>query len=137
LSEVKYAQPNFYFVSCVTGQFVSDEVANAGYWRQHMRQPVQFLPAVQELYKAGYRVFVEVGPAPDLLGMAQRCLPDAQATYLPSLRPGQEDWGQMLKSLSALYTQGATVDWAGFDHDYPRRRLSLPTYPFQRSSYWY
>ncbi len=121
----------------MTGEFVSDEIANAGYWRQHMRQPVQFLPAVQALYKAGYRVFVEVGPAPDLLGMAQRCLPDAQATWLPSLRPGQEDWGQMLKSLSALYTLGANVDWAGFDRDTPRRRLSLPTYPFQRSSYWY
>jgi len=28
------------------------------------------------------------------------------------------------------------VDWAGFDKDYPRRKVTLPTYPFQRQRYW-
>ena len=30
----------------------------------------------------------------------------------------------------------STVDWAGFDRDYSRRKLELPTYPFQRQRYW-
>src|SRR5699024_5908697 len=34
--------------------------------------------------------------------------------------------------------QGVTVDWQGFERDYiaARRRVPLPTYPFQRNSYW-
>ena len=42
----------------------------------------------------------------------------------------------MLESLQALYVAGADIDWAGFDRDYPRTRVALPTYPFQRRRYW-
>jgi thioester reductase-like protein len=28
------------------------------------------------------------------------------------------------------------VDWSAFDRGYPRHRLQLPTYPFQRQRYW-
>ena len=42
----------------------------------------------------------------------------------------------MLGSLARLYTRGVAVDWAGFDRDYSRRRVSLPTYPFQRQRFW-
>ncbi|MGD1951766.1 MAG: hypothetical protein ACFB14_19290 [Leptolyngbyaceae cyanobacterium] len=32
---------------------------------------------------------------------------------------------------------GISLDWAGFERDYPqRRKVSLPTYPFQRQRYW-
>ena len=54
----------------------------------------------------------------------------------PSLRRGHADWQQMSESLATLYVQGVDVDWAGFDRDYPRRRVVLPTYPFQRKRYW-
>ena len=42
----------------------------------------------------------------------------------------------MLASLSQLYVHGVDVDWAGFDRDYPRHKVSLPTYPFQRKRYF-
>ena len=80
---------------------------------------------------------LEVGPTASLLGMGRRCLPDLQVLWLPSLRKGQEDWPSLLASLSELYVLGAKVDWPGFDRDYPRQRLSLPTYPFERERYWF
>src|SRR5262249_48188542 len=55
---------------------------------------------------------------------------------LPSLRRGRSDWLEMLHSLAALYAAGSSVDWSGFDRDYSRRRVVLPTYPFQRQRYW-
>jgi len=42
----------------------------------------------------------------------------------------------MLTSLGTLYELGVNIDWAGFDRDYARRRVALPTYPFQRQRYW-
>ena len=42
----------------------------------------------------------------------------------------------MLLTLGTLYVHGVGIDWAAFDRDYPRRKVALPTYPFQRQSYW-
>jgi acyl transferase domain-containing protein len=81
-------------------------------------------------------IFVEIGPQPILLGMGRQCFPDDLGLWLPSLRQGEADWQQMLSSLKALYLQGVNVDWAGFDRDYARCRVVLPTYPFQRERYW-
>ena len=42
----------------------------------------------------------------------------------------------LLESLQRLYVGGADVDWIGFDRDYRRRRVALPTYPFRRRRHW-
>jgi acyl transferase domain-containing protein len=42
----------------------------------------------------------------------------------------------MLDAVAALYTSGVNVDWRAFDAPYSRRRVVLPTYPFQRERYW-
>jgi len=39
-------------------------------------------------------------------------------------------------SLGELYVRGVSVNWQGFDQGYSRRRLRVPTYPFQRERYW-
>jgi len=53
-----------------------------------------------------------------------------------SVYPGEAEWPRLLKTLGALYVKGVEVDWAAFDAPYPRRRVALPTYPFQRQRYW-
>ncbi|MGK7875116.1 MAG: SDR family NAD(P)-dependent oxidoreductase [Xenococcaceae cyanobacterium] len=50
--------------------------------------------------------------------------------------PKSDDWQQLLSSLGQLYVRGVKVDWSGFDGDYARQKLVLPTYPFQRQRYW-
>ena len=81
-------------------------------------------------------MFIEIGPHPTLIGMAQAVVPPDSGLWLPSLRHGRDDWEQLLDSLARLYTHGASIDWEGFDRPYPRRKLALPTYPFQRERYW-
>ena len=135
-SGVTYHTPKIDFFSTVTNSFVTSEIASAAYWRNHMRQGVQFYPAMKQLFEAGYEVFLEIGPAPMLLGMGQRCNPPETAVWLPSLRPGHEDWRQLFRSLGELYTVGAPVDWAALDKNVKRQKLTLPTYPFQRERYW-
>jgi acyl transferase domain-containing protein len=41
----------------------------------------------------------------------------------------------ILSALARLWQAGATIDWAGL-HRGRGRRVTLPTYPFQRSRYW-
>src|SRR5690606_20694713 len=78
----------------------------------------------------------EIGPAPVLLGMGKRCLPESKSAWLPSLRQNQDEWQVILDSLGKLYVQGADVDWNGFDSGYSRNKVSLPNYPFDRQRYW-
>jgi len=36
-----------------------------------------------------------------------------------------------------MYLEGCDVDWEAFDRPFARRRISLPTYPFQRERHWH
>ncbi|MEH1949611.1 MAG: SDR family NAD(P)-dependent oxidoreductase [Nostoc sp.] len=133
--QVSYNQPRIPLISNVTGQRVDKSIATHQYWVDHVRQPVRFAQSIETLHQQGYRVFLEIGPKPILLGMGRQCLPDNQKVWLASLRSPQSDSEQMLSSLGQLYVQGAKVDWLGFDRDYPRGKVMLPTYPFQRQLY--
>ncbi|MBD2522076.1 type I polyketide synthase [Nostoc sp. FACHB-133] len=137
---VKYQQPKLDIVSNVTGKIVRhEEMSNAAYWVEHIRASVQFAASMQALYQAGYEVFVEIGPHPILLGMARRECPeilDEQGLWLASLRKGKEDWQQLLDSVAQLYVAGVEIDWRGFEADYPRHKVVLPNYPWQRQRYW-
>ncbi len=134
-ASVTFAEPHLVLVSNVSGKVAGAEVQTAVYWRDHVRQPVRFADAMQTLAEAGVNLFLECGPQPTLSGMGHRCLPEGAATFVPSLRPNQDDAEQMVRSLGQLYINGANVDWSAF-HTSGGRRVALPTYPFQRQRYW-
>ncbi|HEX2244530.1 MAG TPA: type I polyketide synthase, partial [Gammaproteobacteria bacterium] len=136
-SEVTYSSPQIGLISNVTGKLVTAaEMMTPKYWRHHVRQPVRFAASMESMRQLGINTFLEIGPKPTLLGMGQKCLPEGTGIWLPSLRQGRSDWQQLLWSLGELYRYGAQIDWLGFDHDYARRRVALPSYPWQRARYW-
>ncbi|WP_019509581.1 type I polyketide synthase [Pleurocapsa sp. PCC 7319] len=135
-AEINYKLPQMDLIANVTGSIGTKDIATSEYWCRHILEPVKFAVGMQTLHDQGYKLFIEIGAKPTLLGMGRSCLP-GEGTWLPSLRPGQDDWQQMLQSLAQLYIQGISIDWAGFDRDYDRHKIELPTYPFQRQSYWF
>jgi len=135
-NEIQFSTPTLKLLSNATGQLTTDEMANSKYWVDHVRRPVYFAKGMHTLYQLGYELFVEMGPKPTLLGMGKNCLPESYGVWLPSLRSGQSEWQQLLDTLGELYVRGAEVDWKRFEDPYPRRRVTLPTYPFQRQRYW-
>jgi len=136
LNSVSFHVPRIALVSNLTGDFASSDIASPEYWLKHIQRPVRFSDSMGSLYRKGYEVFAEIGPKPVLLGMGRLCLPKDAGVWLPGLRPNRSDWQQLLESLAELYARGIEVDWFGFDKDYSRRRVHLPTYPFQRQRYW-
>jgi polyketide synthase 12/epothilone polyketide synthase D len=56
--------------------------------------------------------------------------------HLPTLPPDRVDWEQFLHNLAQLYVSGVSVDWSSVDQTQSRRKVVLPTYPFQRQRYW-
>ena len=129
--------PKIRLVSNATGRIADPkQITRTDYWRRHVREPVRFAQGMQTLAEEGCRVFLELGPSPVLVAMAQQSIEAADALWLSTLRRNRNDWAESLGSLQALYHAGVTIDWKGLDRDYPSRRISLPTYPFQRERFW-
>ncbi|MEM7756776.1 MAG: type I polyketide synthase [Cyanobacteria bacterium P01_A01_bin.40] len=136
--QVSYSAPKLKIISNVIGNLADEKIATVEYWCSHIINPVQFKTGVETLESIGVNVLVEIGSKPTLLEIARSILSfnKKPRLWLPSLHPKQSDWQQMLESLSQLYLHGAEIDWQTFDRDYPRCRVQLPTYPFQRQRYW-
>ncbi|MGW0769005.1 type I polyketide synthase [Streptomyces sp. NPDC002676] len=136
--KIAFTAPTIPLVSNVTGDLWPwDRAPEADYWCRHVRGTVRFADGVRTLHDLGYRAFLEVGPAPTLLGLVSDALPpDHDDLLLPSLRPGTDDWEVLLPTVAALYARGATIDWAGFDRDCTRTKTALPTYAFDPTECW-
>lgn len=134
-SQINYSPPKIPIISNVTGQ-LQTEIISADYWCKHLRNSVRFADGMKTIASLGYELFIEIGSTPVLLGMGAKCLPELKVDLLPSLWKGQADWQQLLQSLGTLYLRGVPVDWKGFEWDYNRQQVALPTYPFERKRYW-
>jgi malonyl CoA-acyl carrier protein transacylase len=136
-SGLQFNSPRIRLISSVTGRLVgSGEMADAGYWRRQVRQPVLFRKAVETLKELGAEIFLEAGPGATLAGLGQQTLSGTARTWLTSLRKGRAEWTSVLESLAQLYARGVEVNWAGLDEPCDRMRVPLPTYPFERQNYW-
>ncbi len=84
---------------------------------------------------SGYDIALCMGVEGSVFG----CLSKAElgAVKLLAMQDGIEIWPQLLSHLGELFVSGAEVDWAVFDAGYCRQKMPLPTYPFERSSYWF
>lgn len=134
---IRYRAPSIPMISNRTGKFFADgDVPDARYWRDHARGAVRFAEGMETLAKSRVDVWLEVGPHPSLIAMGRRCVPAGKAIWTPSLRKGSDDWDVLGSSVANLFVQGVPLNWFGWDRDDSRKRVSLPTYPFQRKRYW-
>jgi acyl transferase domain-containing protein len=107
------------------------EAPTARYWRDHLRNTVQFAEGMARVAEAEPSMVIEMGPTASLLGMGRRCVPKLDAAWLPSLRQGQNDWQVLAASVAEYYVRGGQFDWRAWDRPWKRERLLLPNYPFQ------
>lgn len=125
--------PRIPFVSNLTGGWITDaEATSVAYWVRHLREPVRLAAGLAELSE---HVLVEVGPGRGLVGLARRQgRPVAvTATTLPPDRPEPV---AVREALGRLWAHGTAVDWPALHAGRARRRVPLPTYPFERRHFW-
>lgn len=138
---IDYRPPRLNLISNLTGEFIDEEIATPEYWSEHLQQTVRFAAGITTLQRHGCDVAIEIGPRPVLSAMARTVWEagsiEKSPLCLPSLRSGSSDWQILLQSIGELYLAGIAIDWSGVDGDRPRRPVRLPTYPFQRQSYWW
>jgi acyl transferase domain-containing protein/acyl carrier protein/protein-L-isoaspartate O-methyltransferase len=133
-SEVKYRRNELPWIANATGEPMGE--LTGLYWRDQARGTVKFAACIRRLKQGKYGAFLELGPGTTLIGLGKQDSGGEDAAWLSTLRRGKDDWSQTLESLATLYERGAEIDWKGFDAPYSRRKVALPTYPFQRERHW-
>ncbi|MDX3229589.1 non-ribosomal peptide synthetase/type I polyketide synthase [Streptomyces sp. ME19-01-6] len=136
VESVRYDDPRIPLVSGRTGELVGPAAPpGPAYWLEHLREPVRFAAGLATLARRGCEIFLEVGPRPTLSRLGPRAVPDAVLAWVPSLDPEVEDPRAILAAAGTLHVHGAPVDWQAVEEG-PGRRVTLPSYPFQRQRYW-
>ena len=140
---IDFSVPDIEFISGTAGDLSGREALTPAYWRKHMCEPLRFDKALARLQAFRPDAVLEVGPAASLVGLVRNRIGTKPGRggrtveWLASLKPGVPDWQQILGSLARLHVTGARVDWRGFDRNFPRSRIALPTYAFQRERLWF
>lgn len=131
-------QPEFTLISNLTGTVADPaELSTADYWARHLREGVRFADGMRAIAERGRHVFLECGPATELIGMGKQCLDDAGGhLWLNSLHAEDADATVTRQALAQLYTAGAPVVWPEHHRGRERRRITLPTYAFDRRRHW-
>ena len=145
LVDITFVPPAISMVSSVTGQVVdSGTVLDTGYWRRQARENAPLAACASTLSELGVDLVVGIGPA----AMLKRTMNDArrnsrEAPMVLSVVDGASDEVESLdgpdgfvKAVAEAYTAGLGISYEGLFGGETRRRVSLPSYPFQRRRHW-
>jgi len=150
VAQTRLCAPKIPFLSSVSGSWIlENEATDPKYWARHLRAPVQFSAGVQELLNRSEAVLLEVGPGNVLSTLARQNLPrqngnaggDAQnsVTIVSSFgdaSSGESSSLDLLNAVGSLWAAGLQPKWEALHSGERRRRISLPTYPFERKRFW-
>ena len=154
---IEVRSPEVSLVSNVTGRVVGEgELLDGAYWRRHARAPVAYGAGVGALSGVGVDVAIEIGPGavlgpllaqvwpgaevPVVLASQRRALASGHGEAASAAGPGAGisagEGDGFVEAVAGAWEAGLGLRFEGLHAGEVRRRLSLPTYPFERRRYW-
>jgi acyl transferase domain-containing protein/glutamate-1-semialdehyde aminotransferase len=140
VASVPRATPTQRWIASLTGEPITDaEATDPLYWAKQMRHPVRYMDGIGKLMDPALAL-LEVGPGQALTNFARQH-PDRKPgqlalTSLHGSQDAEADLDGLLAAAGRLWTAGLSIDWHAFNAAAPRRKVSLPTYPFERCRHW-
>ncbi|MDK9557687.1 amino acid adenylation domain-containing protein [Marinobacter sp. M216] len=139
LKGVELNAPSLPFISCVTGEWITDQQAtDIRYWARQIREPVQFRKGCQTLGTLKNLVVLECGPQGTVSGMALQNLDDkSDLALIPlAIEAGNSDkeLASFSRGLGQAWSKGVVIDWP-CELANPSLRVQLPGYPFQHRTH--
>jgi acyl transferase domain-containing protein len=130
LRHFAYRSPAIPMLSNLSGKLL-EQAPDARYWRDHLRQSVQFRAMTEQLPGLGVGRALEIGPKPLLGAMLGRVLPHGCVPGLVEDESGHIAW---LRQVGHAFCTGMLADVEGLFAQGPR--ISFPGYPFAKSRFW-
>ena len=127
--------PALPIISTATGELLAARLAtDPNYWSRHLREPVQFSPALRTALAAHPNaLLLEVGPRNMLSTLARQHFtpkqPQPEIVTSGAEGPDKES-AALAHAVGLLWAAGVALDtrWGA---NGPRRRIGLPGYPFE------
>ena len=136
---VSLSAPSIPIISTLTGTWLTAaEATDPTYWARHLRQTVRFSAEVQTALAGEPALFLEVGPRHGLSTLVRQHPSSWSGEKVPATVPTLTD-GPISEreafalAVGQLWLHGVHADSASNDG---RRRVRLPTYPFERVRCW-
>ena len=140
-SRVRLNAPTLPYISNVTGTWISaSEACDPAYWALHATRTARFSDALHELWRLENPILLEAGPGRTLSLLALQHPERPQggdAIAVSSVRHDYENQGDaefLWNAIGRLWTAGVAIGWEKTPSR--GRKVSLPTYPFERQLHW-
>jgi acyl transferase domain-containing protein len=150
VEQVELAEPEIPFISNVTGTWITpEEATDPHYWALHLRNTVRFSKGIETLYEDPSWIFIEIGPGRTLSTLTRAVMTAISSESLAQAagqgnviqtvrhpRTQGPDHAFLLNAMGRLWLAGVNINWEAYYINGYRKRIPLPTYPFQRQRYW-
>jgi acyl transferase domain-containing protein len=141
VDRVKRSAPQIPLIASATGTWITDAQAlDAAYWLTPVRSACLFSAGLREVLRGRQRVLLEAGPGGMLSACARQLVSETPGTTVISSLPCADErhaeHAAVLTAAGRLWLCGAPLDGAAFYSRERRRRIPLPTYPFERERFW-
>jgi amino acid adenylation domain-containing protein len=132
------SRPRIPIASTLTGALLSDaEAQSPDYWTRHLRGSVRFSTALLALLDDPRHALLELGPRSTLSLLARQHTQSRGRMIEASLADSPDsERGAWLQAVGRLWSGGVSIAPDALDRRGRKRRLCLPTYPFERKRHW-
>lgn len=142
--QVRLSAPTVPIASTLTGTWMTEQDAtDPHYWARHLREAVRFSTALRCVQSRwAQAAFLEVGPRGTLATLARQhtvavgSTSAAPAAVASVADTPEAETAQMLLAQASLWTLGLEPVAPAASPADQRRRVRLPTYPFERKPFW-
>jgi amino acid adenylation domain-containing protein len=141
LRKIQLKEPKIPFISNLTGKKIkAEEAMSLTYWSKHMRETVKFSEGIQTLMnQKAERQYFEVGAGNSLTTFLRQHQKNGLMPLCTNLvRHPKEVVDDMIyfsERIGKMWAQGVAIDWDLFYNKEGRRKISLPTYSFEKIKY--
>lgn len=128
------------FISCLTGEYITPSEATSGkYWADQLRHTVQFRKGINCISTNEDALFVEVGPNTHLCSIVKQNQANGAKKLVVSSLGKNDSIDERFKLISVLgncFINGILPDVKALFKEPVPKKITLPTYPFERKRYW-
>ncbi len=144
-ADIAFHAPTIDMTSNLTGEFLDDVPLDTTYWGRQMCSRVRFLQNVESVLQKSPAMMLEVGPGRILSHLVRRIADDegfgqrslkVLSTLPHPLEKERDDNRFLGDTLAAVWQGGVELDWQAMYKGEKRRKISLPTYCFEKRHCW-
>lgn len=139
IKDVPLFEPSIPYVNNMTAKYINyKDIKGENYWGNHICNTVRFSEGIKMLLDDNVDIFIEIGIGNGLCGFIQQnnILLKKSISTISTLRnsiDNTSDISIFYEAIKRLYLKGCKINWEKFNSSGNYKRISLPTYPYQKS----